>query len=93
MSELTLSILRKLSEAGGEEMLPRLHHFSSPKFASSPPTFQQHWDYSVGVDESKGGENEQTRERINAALLARDTTQSWDDAIQHAWQEFPIATR
>lgn len=93
MSELTLSVLRQLRDAGGEELLPRLHHFWSEKFASRPPSFQKHWEYSIGVDESKGGENEQTRERIKAALRAHDNGQSWDDAIRCAWKEFPIVTR
>lgn len=93
MSELTLSLMRHLKAIGGAEMLPRLHHFSRPEFASRPPSFQKHWDYSVGVHENHGEENEHTRKRIEAAIRGRGRGLLWDAAIEDAWREFPIVTR
>lgn len=93
MSQITLAVLKELEVLGGCSYLPQLHHFSSNKFRSSPPSFKTHKGYSAGTDESKGGENEQTRKRIKAAIELVKSGSSWDEAIVASWIRFPILTR
>jgi len=93
MSQTTLSILRELEGLGGSNYLPQSHHFSSNKFRSKPPSFKTHWTYSATREETKEGENEQTRKRVKLAIDLVKSGISWDQAMEKAWVGFPILTR
>ena len=93
MGNSAISFLRELKICGGESYLPKLHHFSSNSFRSSPPSFQKHYAYSINVNESERGENEQTKRRIQYAISLVKSGMTWSQAINEAWIKYPIVTR
>lgn len=93
MGKSTISVLRELKICGGESYLPKLHHFSSNSFRSSPPSFKKHYAYSIDVNEADGGENEQTKRRIQHTISLVKSGMTWSQAINEAWSRYPIITR
>ncbi len=70
---------------------PKVHHFSSEKFKSSPPTLSEHYEYCK--DKEIESENLQTLERAERAGELFKERLKIDDAIKKSWIKYPVLGR
>jgi hypothetical protein len=76
-----------------EPAFPRVHHFSSDRFASKPTTLRRFVAYCDSVAVFQDGENPQTIQRALAVIENLRLGRSLDAAIAEAWRAFPLVTR
>ena len=75
-----------------QEDFPKVHHFSSDKFTSSPPSLQKHYNYCKRIGRITG-ENVQTLKRaIEVASLVKKG-KNIEEALTLAWGLYPIIKR
>jgi hypothetical protein len=89
MPKQTMNAMRDLKALDGEGWFPKIHHFASDKFASSPSTFEQHWGYCQRVQSFRDGNNDVPCRRIRTVVDAKQAGATWEDAIARAWQRYP----
>ena len=82
-----------LSELSIESSFTQIHHFSSDQFVKRPSTLDEFVNYCEGVSDFKDGENPQTIRRALAVIEKVRGGSSLQNAIEDAWQSFPLVTR